>query len=367
MNTNTQELHDLGQSLWLDNISREILANGTLARYIAELSVTGLTSNPTIFEQAIGSGSFYDDGIRALAAAGPIGRGPVLRPGAAGPAAGRRPVPTGPRRHRRRRRLGLARGVAAAGRRHGQDRRRPPRSCTRPARGRICSSRFPGTPAGIPAIEESIFAGVPINVTLLFSREQYLAAAEAYLRGIERRIAAGLDPKVAIGRLAVRQPLGRGGEGQGRAARCAIASASRSRCAPTRPTATCWPRRAGRSWRRPAPARSGCSGPAPAPRTRARPTRSTSRRWPRPTRSTRFPRRRCRRSPTTARSAQRCRSTAATPKRCSRNSGAPGVDDNALATQLQREGADVLREVVEGAARRASPKRARCWPGMIAR
>ena len=182
--------------------------------------------------------------------------------------------------------------------------------------------KIPGTPAGLPAIEESIFAGVPVNVTLLFSREQYLAAAEAYLRGIERRIAAGLDPKVGsvaslfVSRwdVAVKEEVS--------PRHRATASASRLRCAPTRRTAICLHRRAGKGSRSPAPVRSACSGPAPAPRTRRPPTRSTSRRSRRPIRSTRCRRRPCMRSPTTARSARRCRSTAATPRRCSRNSGA---------------------------------------------
>ena len=94
---------------------------------------------------------------------------------------------------------------------------------------RICSSRFRAHRAGLPAIEESIFAGVPVNVTLLFSREQYLAAAEAYMRGIERRIAAGLRPEGRLGGVDLRQPLGRGGPGQGSGRSCAIASASPSR------------------------------------------------------------------------------------------------------------------------------------------
>jgi transaldolase len=192
----TKLLRDLGQSLWLDNITREILDNGTLRRYVEEFCVTGLTSNPTIFEQAIGGTGAYDAGIRGKAAAGKSGEAlfvelaledlrraadlfrPAfdatdgvdgwvsmeLSPLLAGDTAG---------------------SIAAAARMH--------RQASRPN----LYVKIPGTPAGVPAIEESIFAGVPINVTLLFSREQYLAAAEAYLRGIERRIAAGRDPSVA--------------------------------------------------------------------------------------------------------------------------------------------------------------------------
>ena len=140
--------------------------------------------------------------------------------------------------------------------------------------------KIPGTKEGLPAIEEAIFAGVPINVTLLFSREQYLAAADAFLRGIERRIAAGLEPEVGsvasvfISRwdAAVADRCRR---------RCAISSASRSRSGPTRRTARCSARRAGSASSTPAPARSACCGPARAPRIPERPTSSTSRRSPR--------------------------------------------------------------------------------------
>jgi transaldolase len=195
MNRNTQQLHDLGQSLWLDNISREILADGTLARYISDFSVTGLTSNPTIFEKAIGNGSFYDDGIRALKRQGRSGEAlffalavqdlqqaaDLFRPvhDATGGVDGWVSLEVSPLLAD-----DTARTVQAAAKLHAAG-----------ARPNLFI-KIPGTPAGIPAIEESIFAGVPINVTLLFSREQYLAAAEAYLRAIERRIAAGLDPKV---------------------------------------------------------------------------------------------------------------------------------------------------------------------------
>jgi transaldolase len=195
MNRNTRQLHDLGQSLWLDNISREILANGTLARYIADLSVTGLTSNPTIFEKAIGGGGFYDDAIRTLQRQGRSGEdlffalavqdlqqaADLFRPvhDATGGLDGWVSLEVSPLLAN-----DTARTVQAAAQLHAAG-----------ARENLFI-KIPGTPAGIPAIEESIFAGVPINVTLLFSREQYLDAAQAYLRGIERRIAAGLDPKV---------------------------------------------------------------------------------------------------------------------------------------------------------------------------
>ncbi len=195
-NPKTEALRAVGQSLWLDNISREMLANGTLARYIADWSGTGLTSNPTIFEQAIGHGSFYDEAIRKpsqprpsvedlfftlaiddLSRAADLFR-PVYH--ATGGIDGFVSLEVSPL---------LAddstRTLQAAKQLHA--------AAARPN----LFIKIPGTPAGLKAIEDSIFAGVPINVTLLFSCEQYLAAADAYLKGIERRIAAGLDPKVA--------------------------------------------------------------------------------------------------------------------------------------------------------------------------
>ena len=195
MNPNTRKLHDLGQRLWLDNITRQMLNSGTLARYIAELSVTGLTSNPTIFEHAIGSGELYDDAIQKLAATGSSGEdiffelalqdltqaADLFRPiyDASGGSDGWVSLEVSPLLAN-----DSAGTIEAAARLHA-----------RAARPNLFI-KIPGTPEGIPAIEQSIFDGVPINVTLLFSREHYVAAAEAYLRGIERRMKAGLDPKV---------------------------------------------------------------------------------------------------------------------------------------------------------------------------
>jgi len=191
-----QELHDLGQSLWLDNITREILDNGTLRRYINEFSVTGLTSNPTIFDEAIGNTAAYDEGIRDKAKAGKSGEAlftelaledlrraaDLFRPvfDATDGVDGWVSMEVSPLLAN-----DTAGSIAAAARIHGQGER--PNLYV----------KIPGTPEGGPAIEESIFDGIPINVTLLFSREQYIAAAEAYLRGIERRIAARRDPRVA--------------------------------------------------------------------------------------------------------------------------------------------------------------------------
>jgi transaldolase len=192
----TKRLHDLGQSLWLDNITREILDNGTLRRYIDDLSVTGLTSNPTIFDEAIGNTSAYDSGIRQKAQSGLAGEELFIE-------------------------------LALEDLRRAADLFRPVFDRTQGIDGWVSMEvspllandtkttidaalrihkqanrpnlyvKIPGTPAGVPAIEAAIFAGVPVNVTLLFSHDHYLRIAEAYLRGIEHRIAAGLDPRVS--------------------------------------------------------------------------------------------------------------------------------------------------------------------------
>ena len=191
----TQRLHNLGQSIWLDNISRRILDDGTLRRYIDEFSVTGLTSNPTIFDEAIGAGDTYDDGIRTKAAAGRSGEALFVELALEDLRRAAdlfKPIFDATERVDGWVSMELspliaddtARSIEAA------------QQIYRQASRENLFVKIPGTPAGVRAIEESSFAGVPINVTLLFSREQYLAAAEAYLRGIERRIAAGRDPNV---------------------------------------------------------------------------------------------------------------------------------------------------------------------------
>ena len=191
----TQQLHDAGQSIWLDNITRGMLINGTLERYIKEYSVTGLTSNPTIFDHAIKNSHDYDDAIRRNLAEGRSGEALFLDLALEDLTQAAdlfRPIYD--RTNGRDGWVSLevspllahdtAGSIAAAQTLH--------------ARGERPNLfiKIPGTPEGLPAIEESIFAGVPINVTLLFSREQYLGAADAYLRGIERRVAAGLKPDV---------------------------------------------------------------------------------------------------------------------------------------------------------------------------
>jgi transaldolase len=191
----TQQLHNLGQSIWLDNITRDLLNNGTLERYIAELAVTGLTSNPTIFDHAIKNSSSYDGAIREYAGKGKSGEELFFQ-------------------------LALEDLTRAA------DLFRPIRDRTNGLDGWVSLEvspllahntastlaeakrlfaranrtnlliKIPGTKEGLPAIEEAIFAGIPVNVTLLFSPEQYRAVAEAYMRGIERRIDAGLNADI---------------------------------------------------------------------------------------------------------------------------------------------------------------------------
>ena len=191
----TEELHDLGQSLWLDNITRDLLTTGTLKRYIDELSVTGLTSNPTIFDHAIKNSTAYDASILQKLEEGKSGEGLFFELALADITEAAdlfRPIwektsgvdgwvslEVSPLLA-----YDTASTIAAAKDLH--------RRAGRPN----LFIKIPGTKEGLPAIEEAIFAGIPVNVTLLFSREQYLEAAEAYLRGIERRIDNGLEPYV---------------------------------------------------------------------------------------------------------------------------------------------------------------------------
>jgi len=191
----TRKLHDLGQSLWLDNITRDLLNSGTLKRYVDELSVTGLTSNPTIFDNAIRKSSAYDSAIREKLGQGRAGEAlffelaledltraaDLFRPihdRTAG-VDGFVSLEVSPLLA-----YDTASTIAAA------------KQLFARAKRPNLFIKIPGTREGLPAIEEAIFAGVPVNVTLLFSREHTLAAAEAYLRGVERRIEAGLDPVV---------------------------------------------------------------------------------------------------------------------------------------------------------------------------
>ena len=191
----TKLLHNLGQSIWLDNITRDLLNTGTLQKYIDDLSVTGLTSNPTIFDHAIKNSTAYDSAIREKLAQGKLGEAlffelalddltraaDIFRPihDLSNGVDGWVSLEVSPL---------LAydtRSTLAAAK----------ELCARAGRPNLFI-KIPGTKEGLPAIEEAIFAGVPVNVTLLFSREHYLEAAESFLRGIERRIEAGLNPKV---------------------------------------------------------------------------------------------------------------------------------------------------------------------------
>src|SRR5258706_906430 len=191
----TRLLHDLGQSLWLDNITRDLLDSGTLKQYINDLSVTGLTSNPTIFDHAIKNSAAYDSAISRkltkrestediffeLALEDLTRAADLFRPihDASNGVDGWVSLEVSPRLA-----YDTASTIEAAKALHA-----------RAGRPNLFI-KIPGTAEGIPAIEEAIFAGVPVNVTLLFSREHYVAAAEAYIRGIERRVAAGLNPHV---------------------------------------------------------------------------------------------------------------------------------------------------------------------------
>lgn len=191
----TKALHNLGQSLWLDNITRDLLNSGTLQRYIDELSVTGLTSNPTIFDHAIKNSADYDSDIAQLSSRAKPAEDLFFELALADLTQAAdllQPVFTRTDRvdgwvslevspllaHDAQRTIAAARDLS---RRSGKSN---------------LFIKIPGTKEGLPAIEAAIFAGIPINVTLLFSREQYVAAADAYLRGVERRIEAGLNPAV---------------------------------------------------------------------------------------------------------------------------------------------------------------------------
>src|SRR5215831_17953939 len=191
----TELLHNLGQSIWLDNITRDLLNTGVLKQYIAEFSVTGLTSNPTIFDHAMKNSTVYDSAIREkleqgtsdealffeLALEDITRAADIFRPihDKTNGVDGWTSLEVSPLLAH-----DTASTLAAAKDLH-----------TRAGRPNLFI-KIPGTKEGLPAIEEAIFAGVPVNVTLLFSREDYIAAAEAFLRGIERRIAAGLNPSV---------------------------------------------------------------------------------------------------------------------------------------------------------------------------
>jgi transaldolase len=192
----TKTLHDLGQSLWLDNITRELLNSGTLQRYIDELSVTGLTSNPTIFDHAINNSTTYDADISRKAVSTKSGEDLFFELALADlTRAAELFQPVFARTDGVDGWVSLEVSPLLA---HDTDKTlAAARDLHRRGGEPNLFIKIPGNAEGLPAIEAAIFAGIPVNVTLLFSREQYVAAAEAYLRGIERRIAAGLNPAVA--------------------------------------------------------------------------------------------------------------------------------------------------------------------------
>ena len=193
MNPN-QRLHELGQSLWVDNITRDMLDDGTLARYIDEYSITGLTSNPTIFDKAIGGGHAYDEQIAELVDQGLEGEELFFELATTDL---RRAADLFEPVHERT--DGVDGWVSLEVSPLLADGAEPTIEQASKLHSKADCNVFikiPGTEAGGTAIEESIFAGIPINVTLLFSREHYLAAADAYMRGVEHRIEAGLDPAV---------------------------------------------------------------------------------------------------------------------------------------------------------------------------
>lgn len=195
-NTRTAQLHALGQSLWLDNITRALLASGTLQRYIDELSVTGLTSNPTIFDQALKGSADYDAEIRTRLQQGQSGEALFFELALADlTRAADLFLPV----HQRTRGVDgwVSLEVSPLLAYDTQSTLAAARDLHARAARPNLFIKIPGTAEGLPAIEEATFAGVPINVTLLFSTAHYVAAAEAWLRGIERRLAAGLSPDVA--------------------------------------------------------------------------------------------------------------------------------------------------------------------------
>ena len=195
MNLHTQHLHQTGVSLWLDNITRELLNKGTLAKYINEYSVTGLTSNPTIFDHAIANTDFYDKAIHQKVKAGKSGETlffEIAIEDLSRAADLFKPVYERTNGLDGWVSLEVSPLLAYDTDSTTQAAQRLFKQAARPN----LFIKIPGTPQGLPAIEQAIFAGVPVNVTLLFSAEQYTAAAEAYLRGIERRIDAGLYPDV---------------------------------------------------------------------------------------------------------------------------------------------------------------------------
>ena len=354
----TQQLHDLGQSLWLDNITRTMLDDGTCSDTSTSSRSQGRRRTRRSSTRRSAAATAYDERSRSCVrragrarSSSSSWRWPTsrARPRCSGrstsetdgwtagsPSRSRRCSPTTPRRRSRQaKELHAPRGA--------------PNNFI----------KIPGTPEGLPAIEESIFAGVPVNVTLLFSREQYVAAAEAYMRGIERRVDAGLDPDVPRC-FAVHQPLGRRGPRTRCPTSCRTGSGSPSARRPTRRTASCWTRDA----------------LAGAANTGARPQRlllaSTGTKDPEasdtlyikafaaPDTINTMPEGPSKPSPTTARSAIRCPPTAATARRSSRRSRTPASTPTRRPSKLQKDGAERSSSPGTSCSRRSSQSR-RGW------
>jgi transaldolase len=195
MNRNTKHLNEKGQSIWLDNITRKMIDDGTLKRYIDELSVTGLTSNPSIFDSAIAKTEYYDssiakDGSRDITdeelffslAVEDIQRAADLF------------MPLYKKTN------GLdgfvSIEVSPLLAYDTENTIKAAKDIFQRVNRPNTFIKIPGTPEGLPAIEAAISEGIPVNVTLLFSAEQYLAASQAYLRGVEARIQRGVNPDV---------------------------------------------------------------------------------------------------------------------------------------------------------------------------
>ena len=308
----TQLLRNLGQSIWLDNITRDLLNSGALNRYVSEFCVTGLTSNPTIFERAIRHSAAYDAAIRRLAgnatediffdlALDDLTRAADLF----------RPI------HEQTNTVDgwVSLEVSPLLAYDTDATLRAARELfARAARPNLFIN-IPGTEEGLPAIEEAIFAGVPVNVTLLFSREQYLAAAEAFLRGIERRLAAGLNPNVgSVASVFVSRWDAAVADNVPRALRnqLGIAIAGRTyRASRAQLSSPRW-QRIYNAGARP----SVSSGPAPAQKTGLFPTSSMSKPWLLHSRSTPCRRAHCLLSPNNTGLAPSFRPTAATARLC---------------------------------------------------
>jgi len=188
----TKDLHELGQSLWIDHITRELLSSGTLQRYVNDMSVTGLTSNPTIFDLAISKSADYDDDIHRLVKEGLAGEDLFFELAIKDlKQAAKIFAPV----HRRTAGVDgwVSLEVSPLLAFDTSKTINQAKALHQKAEAPNIFIKIPGTKEGAPAIEEATYAGVHVNVTLLFSREHYVRAADAYMRGLERRLVEGLS------------------------------------------------------------------------------------------------------------------------------------------------------------------------------